>query len=186
MACPAIANIARVITTNAGKRLFSTPIGKASGLVDTQHFMLWCTRDLLEMDSTTDRPYHRLYTLVSLLAPHCQRITIALPSMHEYVVAPGEVHYDHTKWKRVRDAIMRFQKEDNTVLSELAKGVQKSKIVLDSDAEDSEEEEEEEEEGEEEVGVVGGGDDNDKMCSRSDESSSDDGEERPAKAQRVE
>ncbi len=61
--------------------------------------------------------------------------------MLQYVVAPGEVHYDHTKWKRIRDAIMRFQKEDNTVLSELAKGVQKSQIVLDSDAEESEAEE---------------------------------------------
>jgi hypothetical protein len=134
----------------SGKRLFSTTIGKASGLVDTQHFMLWCTRDLLEMDSTTERPYERLYTLVSVLAPHCQRITIALPSMHEYVVAPGEVHYDDTKWKRVRDAIMRYQKQNNKVLADLKSDRVKDKLVLDSDAEDSDDDDEEEEEEEEE------------------------------------
>jgi len=161
------------------KRLFSTPIGKASGLVDTQHFMFWATPALLEMDSATDRPYHRLYQLVCLLAPHCQRITIALPSMHEYVVAPGEVHFDNTKWKRVRNAIMRYQKEDNKVLAELAKGLAaKSKTVLDSDAEDSEDEEEE---GEVEV------DDSNVDDSSSERSTSDEDEEEepPAQRQRV-
>jgi hypothetical protein len=156
----------------SGKRLFSTTIGKASGLVDTQHFMLWCTRDLLEMDSTTERPYERLYTLLSLLAPHCQRITIALPSMHEHVVAPGEVHYDETKWKRVRDAIMRYQKENNKVLADLKSDRVKDKLVLDSDAEDSDEEEEEEEE-EEEAVVVEEGEADDSSSGSSSDSDSD-------------
>ena len=130
----------------AGTRLYSTTIGKASGLVDTQHFMLWCTRDLLEVDSTTERPYERLYTLVALLAPHCQRITIAVPTMHEYVVAPGEVHYDETKWKRVRDWIMCYQREEMKELANLRSDRAKSKLVLDSDEEDSEGEEEDEDE----------------------------------------
>ena len=138
------------VLLHAGTRLYSTTIGKASGLVDTQHFMLWCTRDLLEVDSTTDRPYERLYTLVALLAPHCQRITIAVPTMHEYVVAPGEVHYDETKWKRMRDSIMRYQREEMKVLVNIKSDMAKSKLVLDSDEEDSEGEEEEEEEEDEE------------------------------------
>lgn len=168
---------------NAGKRLYSTPIGKASGLVDTQHFMFWATPALLEMDSTTDRPYHRLYELVCLLAPHCQRITIALPSMHEYVVAPGEVHFNNTMWKRVRNAIMRYQKEDNKVLTELANGLAaKSKTVLDSDAEDSEDEEEEEAEVEVDDGNV---DDSSSERSTSDEDEEEE-KEPPAQRQRVE
>ena len=128
-------------------------MGKVSGLVNAQHFLLWCTPQLLEIDSVTNRPYHRLYTIVSLLAPHCQRITIALPSTHEYIVAPGEVHCEDTKWKRVRNAILGYQKEDHKIAKDLAKNMMGRNAVVDSDAEDSDEGDEGDDDDEEEEEV---------------------------------